>query len=202
MSTNPDGTRTDEEVLQIIADVQAMAARRERAVTAWDRRTDRLTPVDADPPTGRNARPGGNGSRGVSGVREWEEDRPWQDAATRQLRQDLMTLLQSARSTHSDAPPTTSRDYSMRPTDGDSARKPGDGSSLRIRRRWIRCGRPGCATCPHGPYYYLRRSSAGGRTEILLGRLTTRGQIYAALLQHLAPEQAAELMNDDERRTA
>jgi elongation factor P hydroxylase len=27
-------------------------------------------------------------------------------------------------------------------------------SGLHYRREWVRCGKPACKSCPHGPYWY------------------------------------------------
>lgn len=30
-----------------------------------------------------------------------------------------------------------------------------EGHQAHYRRRWVKCGKCGCRTCPHGPYLYL-----------------------------------------------
>jgi hypothetical protein len=36
--------------------------------------------------------------------------------------------------------------------DDAAAKEPGDGITYRLEK--VRCGKPGCTSCPHGPYWY------------------------------------------------
>ena len=40
-----------------------------------------------------------------------------------------------------------------------------------MRRQWVRCGKPGCTRCPHGPYWYAYWTEDGRRRSRYVGRL-------------------------------
>lgn len=46
-----------------------------------------------------------------------------------------------------------------------------DEPTLRLRRRLVRCGKPGCRSCPHGPYWYAFWREGGRRRSRYIGRL-------------------------------
>ncbi|MFQ5523156.1 MAG: hypothetical protein ACE5F5_06215 [Acidimicrobiia bacterium] len=47
----------------------------------------------------------------------------------------------------------------------------GEEPKVRLRRRMIRCGKPGCTKCPHGPYWYAYWTEDGRRRSRYVGRL-------------------------------
>ncbi len=40
-----------------------------------------------------------------------------------------------------------------------------------LRSQMIKCGKPGCGTCPHGPYWYAYWRENGRRRSRYVGRL-------------------------------
>lgn len=42
--------------------------------------------------------------------------------------------------------------------------------SLRYRREHVRCGKDGCRTCPHGPYWYAYWKEGGRTRKRYVGR--------------------------------
>lgn len=40
-----------------------------------------------------------------------------------------------------------------------------------MRNQMVRCGKPGCTKCPHGPYWYAYWSEGGQRKSRYVGRL-------------------------------
>lgn len=40
-----------------------------------------------------------------------------------------------------------------------------------LRERQVRCGRMGCTTCPHGPYWYAYWTEGGRRRSKYVGKL-------------------------------
>lgn len=40
-----------------------------------------------------------------------------------------------------------------------------------LRRQMVRCGKPGCTRCPHGPYWYAYWTEGGRRRSRYVGRL-------------------------------
>jgi hypothetical protein len=42
--------------------------------------------------------------------------------------------------------------------------------TLRYRQELVRCGRSGCTTCPHGPYWYAHWNEDGRRRKRYIGR--------------------------------
>lgn len=41
--------------------------------------------------------------------------------------------------------------------------------SVRYRQKSVRCGKDGCGTCPHGPYWYAHWSEDGRRRSRYIG---------------------------------
>lgn len=52
------------------------------------------------------------------------------------------------------------------PADGEAGLPAG----LTYRREHVRCGRPGCTTCPHGPYWYAYWKEDGRTRKRYVGR--------------------------------
>lgn len=46
---------------------------------------------------------------------------------------------------------------------------------VRLRRRLVRCGKPGCLSCPHGPYWYAYWRENGRRRSRYVGKLLDDG---------------------------
>jgi hypothetical protein len=46
-----------------------------------------------------------------------------------------------------------------------------DQPSVRLRQREVKCGKSGCVSCPHGPYWYAYWSEGGRRRSRYIGRL-------------------------------
>lgn len=42
---------------------------------------------------------------------------------------------------------------------------------FRLRQQTVRCGKSGCTTCPHGPYWYAYWTEDGKRRSRYVGRL-------------------------------
>lgn len=42
---------------------------------------------------------------------------------------------------------------------------------VRLRQRMVRCGKLGCVSCPHGPYWYAFWTEDGRRRSRYIGRL-------------------------------
>lgn len=43
--------------------------------------------------------------------------------------------------------------------------------TVRLRQREVKCGKAGCTSCPHGPYWYAYWTEAGRRRSRYIGRL-------------------------------
>jgi hypothetical protein len=43
--------------------------------------------------------------------------------------------------------------------------------AVRLRQREVRCGKSGCVSCPHGPYWYAYWTENGRRRSRYVGRL-------------------------------
>ncbi|MGF1666190.1 MAG: hypothetical protein ACFCVC_07930 [Acidimicrobiia bacterium] len=43
--------------------------------------------------------------------------------------------------------------------------------NVRLRQRAVKCGKSGCVSCPHGPYWYAYWSEGGRRRSRYIGRL-------------------------------
>ncbi|HEY5727295.1 MAG TPA: hypothetical protein VIV08_01660 [Acidimicrobiia bacterium] len=44
-------------------------------------------------------------------------------------------------------------------------------AKVSLRRQLVRCGKSGCNTCPHGPYYYAYWWEEGRRRSRYVGKL-------------------------------
>ncbi|MDP9495608.1 MAG: hypothetical protein M3P87_10255 [Actinomycetota bacterium] len=54
---------------------------------------------------------------------------------------------------------------------GSGALKSQDHPQVRLRKQAVRCGKIGCTTCPHGPYWYAYWTEDGKRRSRYVGRL-------------------------------
>ena len=43
--------------------------------------------------------------------------------------------------------------------------------NVRLRQQWIKCGKPNCTRCPHGPYWYAYWREDGTRRPRYIGKL-------------------------------
>ncbi|HWB89202.1 MAG TPA: DUF6788 family protein [Acidimicrobiia bacterium] len=50
------------------------------------------------------------------------------------------------------------------------ATEPAD-HKVSLRKQMVRCGKPGCTKCPHGPYWYAYWTEQGRRRSRYVGRL-------------------------------
>lgn len=48
---------------------------------------------------------------------------------------------------------------------------PTETPSVSMRKQMVRCGKDGCSTCPHGPYWYAYWTEDGKRRSRYIGRL-------------------------------
>lgn len=46
-----------------------------------------------------------------------------------------------------------------------------DGPTVRLRQQAVKCGKPACTACPHGPYWYAYWTENGRRRTKYVGRL-------------------------------
>ena len=53
---------------------------------------------------------------------------------------------------------------------GDEAAQPLEESSVTYRLESVRCGKEGCKTCPHGPYWYAYYREEGKLKSRYIGR--------------------------------
>ncbi|MEJ2325417.1 MAG: hypothetical protein P8Y25_00795 [Chromatiaceae bacterium] len=49
-----------------------------------------------------------------------------------------------------------------------------NGHEAHLRTRWVKCGKPRCAACPHGPYLYLVFREGRGRRAAVKERYVGR----------------------------
>lgn len=49
--------------------------------------------------------------------------------------------------------------------------EPGSEPQVSMREQMVRCGKPGCTKCPHGPYWYAYWTEDGRRRSRYVGRL-------------------------------
>lgn len=54
--------------------------------------------------------------------------------------------------------------------DGEPADEPDLPPSLSYRQEHVRCGKDGCSSCPHGPYWYAYWKEAGRTRKRYIGR--------------------------------
>ncbi|MGQ0847918.1 MAG: hypothetical protein ACT4OP_02130 [Actinomycetota bacterium] len=57
----------------------------------------------------------------------------------------------------------------------DGVLGPGNRSRVKLRSQMVRCGKPTCAACPHGPYWYAYWWDQGKRRSRYVGRLLDEG---------------------------
>lgn len=55
--------------------------------------------------------------------------------------------------------------------EGAGALSPGAESEVSLRRQWVKCGKPACNSCPHGPYWYAYWREDGRRRSRYIGKL-------------------------------
>ncbi|NOY56156.1 MAG: hypothetical protein GXP34_09225 [Actinobacteria bacterium] len=48
---------------------------------------------------------------------------------------------------------------------------PGSDVNVSLRQQGIRCGKPSCSRCPHGPYWYAYWTENGRRRTRYVGKL-------------------------------
>jgi hypothetical protein len=60
---------------------------------------------------------------------------------------------------------------------GSGALSSQDHPQVRLRKQAVRCGKPGCTTCPHGPYWYAYWTEDGRRRSRYVGRLLEEGSL-------------------------
>lgn len=51
------------------------------------------------------------------------------------------------------------------------AMDPAEEPNVSLRKQMVRCGKPGCTRCPHGPYWYAYWTENGKRRSRYIGRL-------------------------------
>lgn len=54
--------------------------------------------------------------------------------------------------------------------DGHPDSEPGLPATLTYRQEQVRCGKPACSTCPHGPYWYAYWKEDGRTRKRYIGR--------------------------------
>jgi hypothetical protein len=52
-----------------------------------------------------------------------------------------------------------------------------DHPRVRLRKQAVRCGKAGCNSCPHGPYWYAYWTEDGRRRSRYVGRLLEEGSL-------------------------
>lgn len=70
--------------------------------------------------------------------------------------------------------------------DGVPEGEPGLPPTLTYRQEHVRCGKHGCATCPHGPYWYAYWKEDGRTRKRYIGR-TLAGEPLERVEPHPAP---------------
>ncbi len=55
----------------------------------------------------------------------------------------------------------------------------GGAPKVALRRQMVRCGKPTCSRCPHGPYWYAYWREDGARRSRYLGKLEADGEAVA-----------------------
>jgi hypothetical protein len=48
---------------------------------------------------------------------------------------------------------------------------PGARHDVKLRQQHVRCGKPNCSRCPHGPYWYAYWREDGHRKSRYVGKL-------------------------------
>ncbi|OFW67150.1 MAG: hypothetical protein A2Z12_03740 [Actinobacteria bacterium RBG_16_68_21] len=57
-----------------------------------------------------------------------------------------------------------------------------------LRQQWVRCGKPNCGRCPHGPYWYAYWREDGRRRSRYVGKLEDELVNPVPQLAETAPE--------------
>jgi len=81
--------------------------------------------------------------------------------------------------------------------DGVPEDEPGLPPTLTYRQEHVRCGKQGCATCPHGPYWYAYWKEDGRTRKRYIGR-TLAGEP----LERVQPDRAPTAGGADRTATA
>ena len=55
--------------------------------------------------------------------------------------------------------------------EGSGVFEAGTEPKISMRKQMVRCGKSGCNTCPHGPYWYAYWTEDGKRRSRYVGRL-------------------------------
>ncbi|MFO7960040.1 MAG: hypothetical protein R6U94_03725 [Nitriliruptoraceae bacterium] len=76
--------------------------------------------------------------------------------------------------------------------DGPPEGEPGLPPTLTYRQEHVRCGKDGCATCPHGPYWYAYWKEEGRTRKRYIGR-TLAGEP----LERVEPDRAPDRPGTD-----
>lgn len=69
-------------------------------------------------------------------------------------------------------------------------------AGIQLRPRMLRCGKAGCTTCPHGPYWYVTIRRLGKRADVALGRDPKISQFYRKLAGHLTGDEIVLLVRE------
>lgn len=46
-----------------------------------------------------------------------------------------------------------------------AGKKPPRDHAVVVVRKYVKCGKPNCSKCPHGPYYYTAQRTSRGKTK-------------------------------------
>jgi hypothetical protein len=76
--------------------------------------------------------------------------------------------------------------------DGHPDGEPGLPPTLTYRQEQVRCGKPGCSTCPHGPYWYAYWKEDGRTRKRYIGR-TLPGEPLERVEPDRAPRRDGEV---------
>lgn len=69
-------------------------------------------------------------------------------------------------------------------------------AGIQLRPRMLRCGKAGCTTCPHGPYWYVTIRRPGKRADVALGRDPKISNFYRKLAGHLTGDEIVLLVRE------
>jgi hypothetical protein len=58
---------------------------------------------------------------------------------------------------------------------------------VRLQARMVRCGKPNCTRCPHGPYWYAHWTEGGRRRSRYVGKLGDGVERAATAVSHPGP---------------
>lgn len=74
--------------------------------------------------------------------------------------------------------------------------------TVRYRQKSVRCGKPACGTCPHGPYWYAQWTEHGRRRSRYIGsELPAEVRRKARNLDAPASRGTLRLVTEDAERT-